>query len=313
MTRRLGSVVLALLALGTAGAGVGVTHSAFTAGTQAPGNVVSSAADWAGPTTSRSVIQKAQGGDTGYVRTGGSFRVFAQVTDAGNPASGTASVQMQVPSTGYALALASGSFAADGLTYNWASGLTAVPFPSARSYPYNVRATDNLGQLGVTGTFPAVVDNTRPTATDVQRANGAGSVAGRPDPGDTLTLTFDEPIDGISVAAGWTTGAATVTARILNGTGSVDDRLVVDGSNFGTLNLGRNNYVTADTTFTGSTLTRSGNQIVLTLGTLAGGATGSGGGNGDMTFIPGTDMFDRAGNPLNPTSVTESGGNDRDF
>jgi hypothetical protein len=307
--------LLAGLLLALAAGAVGVTHAAFTRTTENPANVVTARPDWTPPTTSGAVVQKSEGGETGYLRTLGSFRAYAQVTDGGNPPSGTATVEAEEPNSGFSLTMAPGAFTVDGVAYNWASAVTQVPLLTfAGSYPWDVVMTDNLGQSNRQTPFVAVVDNTRPTATDVQTTNGPpGAPAGRANAGDSATLTFNEPIDRISIVGGWTTGSATVTARILNGTGGTNDRLTVDGSNFGTVNLGRNDYVSAEATFTGSTLVRNTNQIVLTLGTLAGGTPTTAGGNGAMTYTPDADAFDRAGNRVNATAPGESGGNDRDF
>ena len=317
LPRRAPRLVLAALACGAVILGaLGVTHAAFTQATQNPGNVITARPDWTPPSAGRSVVQKTEGGETGYVRTGNDFRAYAQVTDSGNPASGTAGVSLEVPTFGYSLPLTAGAFTVDGLAYNWASAVSTVPFFTfAGSYPYDVRMTDNLGQVGTDGTFPAVVDNTRPTATDVQTANGgAGAVLGRPNAGDSVTLTHSEPIDRISVVAGWTAGTAAVTARILNGTGATNDRLAIDGSNFGTVNLGRNDYVTAETTFTGSSLVRNAtSQLVLTLGAVGAGTPSTAAGTGTTVYTPDADTFDRAGNLVNATLATESGAADREL
>jgi hypothetical protein len=312
--RRRPARLLAAVALTVAlvASAVGVTHAAFTRTTQNPGNVLTAAPDWEPPSTSRAVVQKSEGGETGFLRTLGNFRAYAEVTDGGNPPSGTASVRAEEPNSGFTLPMAPGSFTVDGLTYNWASAVTQVPlFTFAGTYPWDVIMTDNLGQTRRVSPFQAVVDNTRPTATDVQTVNSGA--AGRPNTGDTLTLTINEPLDRISIVAGWTTGTRSVTARILNGTGGTSDRLTIDGSNFGTVNLGRNDYVTAETTFVNSTLVRNTNQFVLTLGTLGAGTPTTAGGNGTMSFTPDADAFDRAGNRINATAPNESGGNDREF
>ena len=315
LARRLRALTLAALVTGLAVACAGVTHAAFTAATQNPGNVVTARPDWTPPSTSRAVVQKSEGGETGYLRMLGNFRAYAQVTDGGNPPSGVASVRAEEPNSGYALNLSPGAFTVDGLTYNWASAVAQIPLLTfAGSYPWDVISTDNLGLTNRQTPFVAVVDNTRPTATNVQTANGGpGAIAGRPNAGDMLTLTINDPLDRISIVAGWTTGTATVTVRILNGTGGTPDRLTIDGSNFGTVSLGRNDYVSAETTFTGSSLVRNTNQLVLTLGTLGVGTPTTAAGNGTMSFTPDADAFDRAGNRINATVATEAAPADRDF
>lgn len=303
---------LALLATGF----VGVTHAAFSGGSQNTGNVVAAAPDWVPPSASGSVAQKPEGGETGYLRDGSTFRVYAQVSDGGNPPSGTASVRAEVPNSGFAIPMTAGAFTVDGQSFNWGSAATAVPAGTpAGTYAYDVLMTDNLGQAGTSSGFSVQIDNTAPTATDVQTASGgAPAQPGRPNTGDTVTLTFGEPLDRVSVAPGWTAGTAAVTVRIFNGTGAVNDSLIIDGASFGTIQLGRNDYVTAETTFTGSSLTRNTNQLQVTLGTRAtGGAPPGGVGTGTMTLTPSTAAFDRAGNRVQAINATESGAADREF
>ena len=51
------------------------------------------------------------------------------------------------------------------------------------------------------------MNNTGPTGTDVQGANGAASVNDRLDAGDSVTFTYSEAIAPASILAGWN-GAA---------------------------------------------------------------------------------------------------------
>jgi hypothetical protein len=287
-------ILLALAAVAAAGTSVGATHAAFSQSTASPGNVITTVPDWLAPVASRSVVQKSEGGETGYLRQNGSFRAYAEVTDAGNPASGTATARAEVPGTGFGVDMAPGSFTIAGLTYN-----------------YDVLTADNAANGGTSGPFPAVIDNTAPSATDVQTTNSG--VAGRPTRNDVVTLTFSEPIDYVSLIASWTGGSTTATVRIRNNVGG-RDRLSVDGSNLGEVDLGRSDYVGAETTFPGSTLTRSGNAITIQLGnpSPAGGPT-TAAGAGSMIATPNPAAFDRAGNPVQGAAATESAAADRDF
>jgi predicted ribosomally synthesized peptide with SipW-like signal peptide len=305
-------LLLALAAVAAAGTSVGATHAAFTQSTESPGNVITTVPDWLAPVASRSVAQKSEGGETGYLRQNGSFRAYAQVTDAGNPASGTATARAEVPSTGFGVDMAPGSFTIAGLTYNWATAATAVPAGTPEgSYGYDVLTADNAGNSGTSGPYTVVIDNTAPTLTDVQTTNSG--VAGRPTRNDVVTLTFSEPIDYVSLIASWTGGSTTATVRIRNDVAG-RDRLSVDGSNLGDVDLGRSDYVGAETTFPGSTLTRTGNAITIQLGNPSpGGGPTTAAGTGTMIATPNVAAFDRAGNRVQAAAATESGAADRDF
>ena len=84
----------------------------------------------------------------------------------------------------------------------------------------------------------------------------------------------------------------------------------------GSINLGRNDYVNGSRTFglngTASSLTLSGSQLVVVLGT-ASGVTPTAGGTGTMSWSPGAGLTDRAGNPLGLGAVTETGLADTEF
>ncbi len=52
-------------------------------------------------------------------------------------------------------------------------------------------------------TGSVTLDNTVPTASDIQTANN-GSIVGRAETGDTITYTFSEAMDPSSILSGWT-------------------------------------------------------------------------------------------------------------
>lgn len=115
------------------------------------------------------------------------------------------------------------------------------------------------------------VDNTRPTGSNVQTANG-GATVGRPELGDSVTLTFSEMIDPQSVLAGWTGAATNVVVRITNNAGG-DLLTIRNAANTAQLPLGSVNligilYVAANRDFgatgTASTMVQSGTSITTT-------------------------------------------------
>jgi hypothetical protein len=313
------SALLGLLVL------AGSALAAFKATTSSPGNKVTSAADWDPPTASSSVIGKTQGGVPGFIHQGGTYNVYSNVTDAGKPASGVASVTANIATitTGQtANSLALGSFAVGTESYNYrTANLTANAVLAANTYTYSLTSTDKGGYARTQTGYTVTVDNTAPIASDIQTTNKSGNIAGRPDIGDTVVFTFSEPIDPTSVLAGWTGAATNVVARIDNNAPTNDRLAVYNAANttqlpLGTVNLGRNDYVSAGATFgatgTASTMVMSGNAITVTLGTASSGPT-TATSTGAMIWSPSASAFDRAGNAESTATKTETGTADKDF
>src|SRR5829696_589816 len=195
-------------------AAVGVQFSAatfVTADTTNPANAVSANADWVAPTAGASVVGKTTGGTTGFVRQGGTYYVYANASDAGNPATGIATVAgnlSTVSSSATSVALTAGTYTAGGTAYAYRSAsLTARASLTAGSYAYSLALADVGGNSTTQSGFAVTVDNTVPSASDVQTVNVAGGTAGKPDLGDRVVLTFSEPIETESILAGWS-GAA---------------------------------------------------------------------------------------------------------
>jgi hypothetical protein len=300
----------------------GVALAVFSSTTSNSANSFAAAADYRAPSVSTTVIAKTIGYDAGYVKQGGTYYVYANVSDTGNPASGTSTVTANVSAvtTGStAVTITSGSYSAQGTSYNYRSAsLTATNPLAAGAKSYSITSTDAAGNSRTQTAFPVTVDNTAPTASDVQTANGAATVA-KPELGDTITYTFSEPIDAQSILAGWTGASTSVVVRINNAT--PDTLTVFNSANttqlpLGTVSLGSANYVSANRTFgasgTASTMVRSGSTITVTLGT-ASGATLTETTNGTMTWTPSASSYDRAGNAGSTANATESGAADKEF
>src|SRR5918911_3992635 len=92
--RKLTKPVATLFAIAAAVAGVSAAE--FVASSANPLNSIGSAADWTAPTVTASTIATTASGAPigagGAVKQGGTYRVYANVTDSGNPASGVSSV-----------------------------------------------------------------------------------------------------------------------------------------------------------------------------------------------------------------------------
>jgi hypothetical protein len=246
------------------------------------------------------------------------------VSDTGNPASGISSVTANVSTIDSAgatnVALAFGSFSVGGVTYNYRSGSRTVKNPLAGgAYTYSLTCTDNASNTGTQSGFPVTVDNTPPSGSDVQTANG-GSTVGLPEQGDTVTFTYSEPIDPDSILSGWTGASTSVVVRI-NNVGGGDTLQVWNAANsaqlpLGQINLGRTDYVNANRTYgasgTASAMVQSGATITITLGTASGAGT-TAAGTGTMTWTPSTSAYDRAGNACSAANASESGAADKEF
>ncbi len=323
-TRRLAAGVVLLAAV--VAHGVPGTVSGYVAETATPGGTFAAASDWTPPSAAAAVVSKAAGGDPGYVRSGGSYYVYADVVDQGNPAAGTASVNAGVGtlSPASSAAAARGSWSVGGAAYNWRSAaLTAKAELTDGAIVYSLTPTDSASPANArTQSFTTTADSTPPAPTAITTTNQIGGVAGRPELGDTVVYTASEPIEPISMIAGWTGASTNVTATLASGAGNGEDRLTITtgaGEVPGTfVELGRNDYVankksiTFGETGTPSTLTRSGNVMTLVLGTPNATAS-TAGAAAQMRWWPSTTQTDRAGNPMPGASRLEADNTAKDF
>lgn len=325
--RRLAVSTVATALAGLLLGGAGLPSGAFLADTETTGATVSTAAcfspDAVPPTVSATVISKTVLYLPGHVRQGGTYFVYADVTDGGCTPSGIATVRADVSTvtTGQtAVALVAGSYTVGGATYNHRSAsITANATLAAGAKTYTITSTDNAANSQTQSGYTVNVDNTRPNGSDVQTANG-GATVGRPEAGDSITLTFSEIIDPQSVLAGWTGTAANVVVRITNNAGG-DLLTIRNAANtvqlpLGSVNLIGTGYVTANRDFgatgTASSMVQSGATITVTLGTPSG-ATTTQAAAGTMTYTPTATLTDRAGNTCQTTVATETGVADVEF
>jgi hypothetical protein len=272
------------------------------------------------PTVASSVISKSVPYLPGHIAQGGTYHVYANVTDAGSGVS-TVRANVSTVTTGQtSLALVAGSFSIGGVGYGYRSAaVTANVTLAAGAKAYTITATDVATNSVTQGGFSVNVDNTRPTGSAVSTANG-GTIVGRPEAGDSVTFTFSEIMDPQSVLAGWTGSAMSVVVRIANAGGG-DTLTVRNAANsallpLGSVNLGGTGYVTAQRDFgatgTPSTMVQSGASITIALGT-ASGATTTQPGTTTMSWTPATGATDRAANTCMTTAVTEAAPADVEF
>ncbi len=316
-------------------------HSITARATDVAGNVsVASGAlaltiDTTAPVVTETKIAKQTGFLAGAIKQSGSYYVYASVTGAGGA---TVTADVSTATTGAtSVVLTAGSYSAEGLVYNYRSGVqTAVSPLSQGVKSYSITSTDPAGNAQTQSNYNVNVDNTAPIATDVQTANG-GSTVGRAQPADTVTLTFSERIDPQSLLSGWTGSSANVVVRLVDGGGCVlfllcaDDYLEIWNSTntvklpFGLLDLNGVDYngsaviglgtqptAVFGSSGTASTMVQSGSTITITLGTLNSGTPGTGSST-TVGWSPVSTPYDAAGNAISTSGVSESGPGDQEF
>lgn len=336
--RRCRGQIAALVTAALLFGAVAPAFAAFSASAESSGNVVTAASDFRAPQVTGLVIGKSAGGTSGFVKQGDSYFVYANVAaDTGKPASGIAGVTADARNItigATAVPLIAGSYSAGGVTYGYRSAtLSAEAVLAAGSKAFTVTATDNASNAD-SANGSVTVDNTPPAAADVQSTNvGANGLA---EQGDSLLLSFNEPVEPESILAGWSGAATPVVVRLIdNGLLALplgnDAVQIYNATNttalpLGTVDLGRGDYVAGllggNVRFgaggTASTMTMSGNTITVVLGTynatlIIDPARATAGSNGTMSWTPVATPFDRAANAMSTTTAGESGSADREF
>ena len=258
------------------------------------------------------------------MKQGGTYYVYANATDGGAAPSGIGTITADVSAvtTGQtAVSLVAGSYTVGGVTYGYRTAIqTANASLTAGSKSYTLTSTDNNANSRLQTGFTVTVDNTAPTATDIQAVNG-GTTVGRIELGDTITYTYSEVIDPESILAGWTGASTNVVVRFTNNA-SLDTFAIWNAANTVQLRMGSVNTngnfvggaVTAGASGTASTivLNTSTNTVTVTLGTVAG-TLNTDATNRTSRWTPSASAFDMAGNAMSTTPVNETGAADPDF
>lgn len=307
---RRAQTALALAALAACVLAVGLSAASFTDTSQNP-QPVSAIADWVGPSASASAIAKTQGGLSGYIKQGGTYYVYASVTDSGAPASGVASVKADVSAitTGQtAVALSAGTYAVGGVTYNYRSAqLTAKSSLSAGSKAYTLALADSDGNA-TSQSFSVTVDNGPFKGNGFETDNVSNGTEGKPEAGDTVSFEFNAAPDPNSIVSSWNgSGTKSVTVSITGS--STEDSLSVSGATIGSVAL-KGDFTSSTASFTGSTMSLSGSTVTIVLGT-ASGSIKTDTDKSKAVWTPSASNYDAAGNASATTNVT--GGNQKQF
>jgi hypothetical protein len=298
-------IALAVSALAACLLAVGLSAASFTDTTSNP-QTVSAVADFLAPSAGASVIAKSQGGVVGYVKAGGSYFVYANVTESGNPASGIAAVKADVSavtSGQTAAPLGSGSWSVGGVAYDYRSAeLKAGGGISAGSKAYSLAIADNAGNSRTQG-FSVTVDNGPFAGAAFETSNASGGTSGRAEKGDTVSFTFNKAPDPGSIVSGWDgSGSKSVTVTIADT--SSNDTLSVGGATLGSVAL-QSNYVNPGRTaaFSGSTMTLSWAKVTIVLGSEPSGNARTETSKNAPEWTPSASVYDAAGNACATTKV----------
>lgn len=307
---------LVALALVAAGCLAAAAHAYFTAAKSTP-QTISAVADFLPPVSSGSTVVGADG-TAGVVTPGGAYRVYAQVSDQGNPPAGVKTVTADLSSVsgaGTTAQLSPGSFSVGSATFNYrsASETASASLNAPDTYPYSLSMTDQLGQSATAGYSVHTEGGGGAggcAAAALTTANGSGSSAQKVDAGDTIAYRFTAPIDTRSIISYWTGGGVGVTVLITD-KGSSDELTVIDQSTGQATPLGtiamKGDFAHQDVRYGGVIQLQSPETVVVQPTSLYGG-TGQPvvwPSKTAMTWTPSAGIKDTAGNPCSTDSVTQ--------
>jgi hypothetical protein len=200
------------------------------------------------------------------------------------------------------------------VTYNYRSAQLTASALADGPRTFSVTATDAAANVTLANDS-VQIDSTAPAPTNI--SGSGGGTAGRPEVGESLTLTTNDTLDTFRLLANWTGSATTVQVRFVNQGGG--DRLQVwDAAGttqvpLGTINLNRNDYTTSTLSFNGSTMTQSGGAITITLGGPVVGTVTTVGAAASMAWTPSATATDKAGNAISTAAFNEPAPVDYDF
>lgn len=292
--------------------GVGVAVAAFSGTTTNAANTFSAAPDFV-PPSATSVIERNGGSVPGYVKQGGTYYLYANITDTGNPASGLASATADVSAvtsgqTASGVTTTGGPWTVGGTSYSRRStaAVTASNPLSEGAKMYTLTMADNASNSQTQNGFSVTVDNTQPSASDIQGV--PGGTAGAIDTGDKLVFAYSEAIDPTTIKANWDGTSTAITVSI----DTANPGTLTTNVNLGSVNLGQKAYTSSGATFN-ATLTMAGAAVTVTLGTETSGGASRSMTAASLVWTPSASALDPAGNASTTTARTETGASDADF
>ncbi|MEK6225109.1 MAG: hypothetical protein AABM40_02310 [Chloroflexota bacterium] len=168
-------------------------------------------------------------------------------------------------------------------------------------YKTNQAISATGGSPSRTGTSAVfVLDHFRATAIAI--TNKAGGVAGKPENGETLVLTFSEAANAASMG---TCNGATNSGTDLLTNDTNPDTVTSNGTNlsFGTIALGNNGYFTASKTAKNSTCAWTAGNTVLTITVQGVASVGTVAGASTATYTPNSALTSAAGEAVDTAQI----------
>ena len=169
--------------------------------------------------------------------------------------------------------------------------------------PYKTNQTISVtgGSPSKTGTSALfVLDHFRATAIALN--NKTGGVAGKPENGDTITLTFNEAANTATLGA--CNGGTTSGTDLLTNDANPDTMTALNTNlAFGTIALGNNGYFTANKNAKNSTCVWSGGNTVLTITLQSVASAGTVAGASTATWTPHSYMTSASGEAIDLTQT----------
>jgi hypothetical protein len=247
----------------------------------------------------------------GYIKQGGSYYVYANVTDAASGVSTVTADASNVDTGQSAVSMSAGSYTVGGTSYNYrTAALTANNPLSAGTKTYTISASDTAGNSTTTPNQNVTVDNTAPAPSAFSLANG--DQLGRIDVDDSFSVTYNSVVNPNTICTGLSDSHdVTGVSIVLNGNGSGNGTLNAPGSPcanfFSSVNLGRNYYNTSSTRTLTTTFSwnAASNTVTVTITALS--STSSRTSNnqpGTPTYTPKSSILDPAGNAMGTSTFT---------
>jgi hypothetical protein len=153
-------------------------------------------------------------------------------------------------------------------------------------------------RIGTSNAF--VLDHFRATAIAI--GNKTNGVAGKPENGDTLTLTFNEAANIATLGA--CNGGTTSGNDLLTNDANPDTMTALNTSlAFGTIDLGNNGYFTGNKSAKNSTCAWNGSNTVLTINLQGVASVGTVAGASTATWTPHMWMTSSSGEAIDLTQI----------
>lgn len=183
----------------------------------------------------------------------------------------------------------------------FAAGVRTETVTITGPYKANQTITATGGSPSRTGTSAVfVLDHFRATAIAIN--NKAGGVAGKPESGDTVTLTFNEAANPTTL--GSCSGATTSGTDLLTNDANPDTMTALNTSlAFGTIGLGNGGYFTANKTAKNSTCAWNASNTVLTITLQSVASVGTVAGTSTATWTPHQWMTSASGEAIDLTQT----------